>query len=43
VRPFLVAQLGRNVDPFMLHIYAALAENAMSVMRAMKRLRIAGK
>jgi DNA invertase Pin-like site-specific DNA recombinase len=24
--PFIVAQLGRNVDPFMLHIYAALAE-----------------
>jgi DNA invertase Pin-like site-specific DNA recombinase len=23
--PFIVAQLGRNVDPFMLHIYAALA------------------
>ena len=24
--PFIVAELGRNVDPFMLHIYAALAE-----------------
>ena len=24
--PFIVAALGRNVDPFMLHIYAALAE-----------------
>jgi DNA invertase Pin-like site-specific DNA recombinase len=24
--PFLVAELGPNVDPFMLHIYAALAE-----------------
>lgn len=24
--PFIVTQLGRNVDPFMLHIYAALAE-----------------
>lgn len=24
--PFIVSQLGRNVDPFMLHIYAALAE-----------------
>jgi DNA invertase Pin-like site-specific DNA recombinase len=24
--PFIVASLGRDVDPFMLHIYAALAE-----------------
>lgn len=24
--PFIVAQLGPNVDPFMLHIYAAIAE-----------------
>ena len=24
--PFIVAVLGRDVDPFMLHIYAALAE-----------------
>jgi DNA invertase Pin-like site-specific DNA recombinase len=24
--PFVVASLGRNVDPFMLHIYAAVAE-----------------
>ena len=24
--PFIVTELGRNVDPFMLHIYAALAE-----------------
>ena len=24
--PFIVTALGRNVDPFMLHIYAALAE-----------------
>jgi hypothetical protein len=26
--PFIAAQLGRNVDPFMLHIYAALAEKS---------------
>jgi DNA invertase Pin-like site-specific DNA recombinase len=26
--PFIVAQLGRNVDPFMLHIYAALARKS---------------
>ena len=25
--PFLVTELGRNADPFMLHVYAALAEN----------------
>jgi len=24
--PFIVAQLGRDADPFMLHLYAALAE-----------------
>ena len=24
--PFIVAALGRDVDPFMLHIYDALAE-----------------
>jgi hypothetical protein len=24
--PFLVAEMGPNVDPFMLHIYASLAE-----------------
>jgi hypothetical protein len=24
--PFLCADLGRDVDPFMLHIYAAFAE-----------------
>jgi hypothetical protein len=26
--PFIVAELGRDADPFMLHLYAALAENA---------------
>lgn len=25
--PFIVAELGRDADPFMLHFYAALAEN----------------
>jgi hypothetical protein len=24
--PFMVAELGRDADPFMLHLYAALAE-----------------
>src|SRR3974390_238534 len=30
--PFIVAQLGKNVDPFMLHIYAALAEKERSMI-----------
>jgi DNA invertase Pin-like site-specific DNA recombinase len=30
--PFIVAQLGRNVDPFMLHIYAALAEKERALI-----------
>jgi hypothetical protein len=24
--PFIVAELGADIDPFMLHIYAALAQ-----------------
>ena len=30
--PFIVTQLGRNVDPFMLHIYAALAEKERAMI-----------
>jgi len=30
--PFIVATLGRNVDPFMLHIYAALAEKERALI-----------
>jgi DNA invertase Pin-like site-specific DNA recombinase len=30
--PFIVAQLGGNVDPFMLHIYAALAEKERTLI-----------
>jgi DNA invertase Pin-like site-specific DNA recombinase len=30
--PFIVAALGKNVDPFMLHIYAALAERERSMI-----------
>jgi DNA invertase Pin-like site-specific DNA recombinase len=30
--PFIVTQLGRNVDPLMLHIYAALAEKERSMI-----------
>jgi hypothetical protein len=25
--PFIVAELGPEVDPFMLHVYAAMAQN----------------
>ena len=30
--PFIVAALGQNVDPFMLHIYAALAEKERALI-----------
>jgi hypothetical protein len=30
--PFIVAQLGRNLDRFMLHIYAALAEKERAMI-----------
>lgn len=30
--PFIVAELGPNVDPFMLHIYAALAEKERALI-----------
>jgi len=30
--PFIVAQLGADADPFMPHIYAALAENERSLI-----------
>jgi len=32
--PFLVAELGENADPFMLHIYAALAEQERRLIAA---------
>ena len=30
--PFIVSQLGRNVDPFLLHLYAALAEKERALI-----------
>ena len=30
--PFLVAELGRDVDPFMIYIYAALAEKERTLI-----------
>src|SRR3954452_2620166 len=32
--PFVVAELGPDVDPFMLHVYAALAEKERSLISA---------
>jgi DNA invertase Pin-like site-specific DNA recombinase len=32
--PFIVAELGNDVDPFMLHIYAALAEKERRLISA---------
>ena len=36
--PFIVTQLGRNVDPFMLHIYAALAEKERAMISERTRV-----
>ena len=36
--PFIVAQLGRDVDPFMLHIYAALAEKERALISERTRV-----
>jgi hypothetical protein len=30
--PFIVAELGADADPFMLHLYAALAEKERSLI-----------
>jgi DNA invertase Pin-like site-specific DNA recombinase len=37
----IVAALGRNVDPFMLHIYAALAEKERSMISERTRVALA--
>jgi DNA invertase Pin-like site-specific DNA recombinase len=36
--PFIVAAFGRNVDPFMLHIYAALAEKERAMISERTRV-----
>jgi DNA invertase Pin-like site-specific DNA recombinase len=46
--PFIVAELGKNVDPFMLHIYAALAEKERRMISertkaALRAAKAAGK
>lgn len=35
--PFVVAELGADVDPFMIHVYAALAEKERSLIAARTR------
>ena len=39
--PFLVAELGNDVDPFMLHIYAALAEKERRIISERTRAALA--
>src|SRR5262250_2793548 len=39
--PFVVAELGPDVDPFMLHIYAALAEKERRLISARTKAALA--
>ena len=41
--PFVVAALGSNVDPFMLHIYAAIAEQERDQIAARTKAALAAK
>lgn len=41
--PFLVAELGPDVDPFMLHIYAALAEKERRMISERTRTALAAR
>jgi DNA invertase Pin-like site-specific DNA recombinase len=41
--PFIVAELGTDCDPFMLHIYAALAEKERSMIAERTRAALARK
>lgn len=41
--PFLVAELGADVDPFMLHIYAALAEKERRMIAERTRAALAAR
>lgn len=41
--PFIVAELGADADPFMLHVYAALAEKERHLIRARTRAALAAK
>jgi DNA invertase Pin-like site-specific DNA recombinase len=41
--PFIVTELGADADPFMLHIYAALAEKERAMIADRTRLALASK
>jgi DNA invertase Pin-like site-specific DNA recombinase len=41
--PFIVAELGRDADPFMLHLYAALAEKERRLISERTRSALAAK
>ena len=41
--PFIVAELGADADPFMLHVYAALAEKERSMIADRTRAALAAK
>src|SRR5690349_3190668 len=41
--PFIVAELGADTDPFMLHLYAALAEKERSLISQRTRAALAAK
>lgn len=41
--PFIVTELGPDADPFMLHIYAALAEKERAMISARTKAALAGK
>src|SRR5215469_12595950 len=41
--PFVVAELGADADPFMLHIYAALAEKERTLISARTKAALAAK
>ena len=37
--PFIMAELGADTDPFMLHLYAALAEKERALISRRPRMR----
>jgi DNA invertase Pin-like site-specific DNA recombinase len=41
--PFVVTEFGADVDPFMLHIYAALAQKERALISERTRVALAGK
>jgi DNA invertase Pin-like site-specific DNA recombinase len=41
--PFIVAELGTEADPFMLHLYAALAEKERALISARTKAALTAK